>query len=119
MSVFIAWPWLALSLGDRAAGPPGALMPPAPLVQIPEERKQQELRRAIARAGVEDPIRARLLLLAVLCLGWLLLGFALLGLSFHLTDPDRAQVALLAAILVGNGGPAWTLLLSHWLAHQR
>ncbi|MGH7645163.1 MAG: hypothetical protein ACREMR_06215 [Gemmatimonadales bacterium] len=94
-------------------------MTAAPLVQIPDERKQQELRRAMARAGGEDPVRARLLLLTTLCLGWLLLGFGLLGLSFHLTDPDRAQAALLGAILVGNGGPAWTLLLSHWLAHQR
>jgi len=89
------------------------------LVDIPEERKQHELRRAMARAGADSPVRARFLLLALLCMAWLLLGFALLGLSFHLTDPDRAQVALLAAILVDNGGPAWTLLLSHWLAQQR
>lgn len=54
-----------------------------------------------------------------MCLAWLLLGSTLLGLSFHVTDPDRAQAALLGALLVGNGGPAWTLLLSHWLAHQR
>ncbi|MGH7674862.1 MAG: hypothetical protein ACREMV_06270 [Gemmatimonadales bacterium] len=90
-----------------------------PLVEIPEERKLEELRRAMARADGGHPGHARAISLAMLCLAWLLLGFALLGLSFHLTDPDRAQAALLGAILVGNGGPAWTLLLSHWLAQQR
>lgn len=94
------------------------MTPLAPLVEIPDARKQQELRRAQACVGTH-PGRTRFLLLTLVCLAWLLLGFTLLGLSFHVTDPDRAQAALLGALLVGNGGPAWTLLLSHWLAHQR
>ena len=53
-----------------------------------------------------------------LCLVWALLGFALLGLGFHLTDPDRAQAALLLAFLVGYGGPAWTVILAHWSADR-
>lgn len=85
-----------------------------PLVQISEERQQQELRRAIDRATIDRRSGRRFRLLALACLGWLLLGFALLGLAFHLTDPDRAQAALLAAFLVGYGGPAWTVIIAHW-----
>jgi hypothetical protein len=85
-----------------------------PLVQISEERQQQELRRAIDLAAGERRSARRFRLLALACLGWLLLGFVLLGLAFHLADPDRGQAALLAAFLVGYGGPAWTVILAHW-----
>ena len=86
-----------------------------PLVTIPEERSRQELRRAIWHA---TPSR-RVLRLTVFCIAWLLLGFYLLGLSFHLTDPDLAQVAFFAGLLVGNGGPAWTVIIVLWLEQQR
>ena len=89
-----------------------------PLIDIPEERKQQELRRAANRAGAEPLLGRRARLLALVCFTWLLLGFGLLGLAFHLTDSDQAQAVCLAAILVGNGGPAWTLLLAQWSANQ-
>src|SRR2546427_129793 len=89
-----------------------------PLIDIPEERKQQELRRATNHAGAAPLLGRRARLLALVCCAWLLLGFGLLGLAFHLTDSDQAQAAFLAAILVGNGGPAWTLVLAHWSANQ-
>ena len=89
-------------------------MTATPLIEIPEERKQQELRRAIAAADAEHRIGRRVRLVVVLCLVWALLGFALLGLGFHLTDPDRAQAALLLAFLAGYGGPAWTVIFAHW-----
>lgn len=87
------------------------------LLTISEERKQQELRRVGGHA--EPVVRARTLGLALLCSGWLLLGLALVGLSFHLNDGDRAQAALLAGLLVGNGGPSFTLIFAHWLEQQR
>src|SRR5438132_13975172 len=89
-----------------------------PLIDIPEERKQQELRRATNHAGAAPLLGRRARLLALVCCAWLLLGFGLLGLAFPLTDSDQAQAAFLAAILVGNGGPAWTLVLAHWSANQ-
>jgi hypothetical protein len=86
-----------------------------PLVTIPEERSRQELRRAVQHA---TPSR-RFLWLALFCSAWLLLGLFLLGLSFHLANPDIAQVVFLVGILVGNGGPAWTLIIFFWLEQQR
>jgi len=88
-----------------------------PLLTVSEERKQRELRRAVERA--EPLVRTRTLALMLLCGGWLLLGLALVGLSFHVTDGDRAQAALLGGLLVGNGGPSFTLILAHWLEQQR
>ncbi len=90
----------------------------APLLVIPEERKQQEIRRAMARADSESTFGRRAQWLALLCAGWLLLGFGFIGLAFHLTDPDRARAAFLAGMLVGNGGPAFSLILSQWLRDQ-
>ena len=90
-----------------------------PLIQIPEERRRRELRHALERSRVDPAARRRFHVLVLACLAWLFLGYGLLGLAFHLTDPDRAQAAFLAAILVANGGPVWTVLISYWLAHQR
>ena len=90
-----------------------------PLVVISEERKQRELQRALDIARSEGIDRRRFLFLMGICTGWVALGFLLLGLAFHLTDPDRAQTAFLSGVLVGNGGPAWTLIISHWLQSQR
>jgi hypothetical protein len=90
-----------------------------PLVQISEERRQRELRHALERSGADPAARRRFHVLVLFCLGCLFLGYGLLGLAFHLTDPDRAQAAFLAAILVANGGPAWTLVTSYCLAQQR
>lgn len=47
----------------------------------------------------------------------MVLGWFLLGLSFNLTDPDTSEAAFLGGLLVGNGGPAWTLILVYW--HER
>ena len=90
----------------------------APLLDIPEERKQQELRRARERAGSERAFGRHAQSLMLVCVGWLLLGFGLIGLAFHITDPDRALAAFLAGVLIGNGGPAFTLILSQWLQNQ-
>jgi len=90
-----------------------------PLVVISEERKECELQRALDSARSEGIDRRHLLLLMAVCTGWVALGFVLLGLGFHLTDPDRAQAAFLSGVLAGNGGPAWTLILSHWIQSQR
>ena len=89
-----------------------------PLVVIPEDRRQRELRRALAHAGAEHRNPSHLVGLGLVCVGWVVLGCLLVGLGFHLTDPDRAEAAFLAGILVGNGGPAWTLLISYWLDQQ-
>jgi hypothetical protein len=94
-------------------------MTAAPLAVIPEERKHQELRRALARARAEPLNGHHALSLALLCVLWVLVGCLLVGLGFHLTDPDRAEAAFLAGILVGNGGPAWTVIIWHWLAERR
>jgi hypothetical protein len=85
-----------------------------PLLAIPERRRQYELRRAedIARGSRRD--RSRVLLLGGLCLVWWLVGVALLGLSWHLTDGDLARAALYGGLLVGNGGPWFTLVLAYW-----
>ena len=90
----------------------------APLLDIPEERKQQELRRVMDRAGSERGFGRHARSLVLVCVGWFLLGFGLIGLAFHLTDPDRARAAFLAGVLIGNGGPAFTLILSQWLQNQ-
>ena len=90
----------------------------APLLDIPEERKQQELRRAMDRASSQRAFGRCAQSLVLVCVGWLLLGFGLIGLAFHLTDPDRALAAFLAGVLIGNGGPAFTLILSEWLQNQ-
>jgi hypothetical protein len=94
-------------------------MTAVPLAVIPEGRRHQELRRALDRARAERLNRHHALLPALLCVVWVLLGCLLVGLDFHLTDPDRAEAAFLAGILVGNGGPAWTVIISHWLAERR
>ncbi|MGH7700473.1 MAG: hypothetical protein ACREMJ_08175 [Gemmatimonadales bacterium] len=84
------------------------------LLDIPEARRAAEVRRAEVGGLAHRVSRRRLRILVVVCFGWLLAGIGLLGLSFHLTDDDRAQAALLAALLVGDGGPLFTLLLAHW-----
>lgn len=87
-----------------------------PLVALSEERKQRELRRALDHA--QHPNTRRVLVLTSLCAVWMVLGWFLLALSFNLTQPDTAQAAFLAALLVGNGGPAWTLILAYWHEHR-
>ena len=88
-------------------------MTATPLIQVTEERKEQELRRALGAATADARAGRRVRLLALLGFVWVLLGFAFLGLGFHLTDPDRAQAAFLLAFLVAYGGPAWTVILVH------
>ena len=95
-----------------------ARMTATPLIQISEERQQQELRRAIASGAAERRRAWRFHVIALLCLAWLLLGFALLGLAFHLTDGDQVRAAFLLAFLIGYGGPVWTLIIAHWSASQ-
>lgn len=90
----------------------------APLLDIPEERKQQELQRALDHAGSERSFGRDAQWVACLCVGWLFFGFGLLGVAFHLTDPDRAMATFLAGVLIGNGGPAFTLILWQWLRAQ-
>lgn len=87
-------------------------MTTAPLLIIPEERQRDELRRA--REHVEPSVTRRAVGLTLQCAGWMVLGWLLLGWSFNLTDPDRAQAAFLGGLLVGNGGPAWTLVIAQW-----
>ena len=87
-----------------------------PLVTLSEERRQRELRRALGH--VEPHNTRRFLALTFLCAAWMALGWFLLALSFNLTQPDTAQAAFLAALLVGNGGPVWTLILAYWREHQ-
>ena len=87
-------------------------MTAAPLLTIPEERQRDELRRALEQ--VEPFVTRRFVSLTLQCAAWMVLGWFLLGLSFNLTDPDRAQAAFLGGLLVGNGGPAWTLVIAHW-----
>jgi len=87
-----------------------------PLVELSEERKQRELRRALGYT--HRPNTRRVLVLTSLCAAWMVLGWFLLALSFNLTQPDTAQAAFLAALLVGNGGPAWTLILAYWHEHR-
>jgi hypothetical protein len=87
-----------------------------PLVTLSEERKQRELRRALGHAQRHNT--RHLLVLTFLCAAWMVLGWFLLALSFNLTEPDTAQAAFLAALLVGNGGPVWTLMLAYWHEHR-
>jgi len=94
-------------------------MTAVPLIRISEERRQRELRRAVARGRPDPAARRRVVVIALLCVAWLCLGYGLLGLAFHLTDPDRAEAAFLAGILAANGGPVWTVLIASWLAQQR
>lgn len=94
-------------------------MTAAPLLVIPEERRRLELQRALEQGRAERLDRYRALGPALWCLGWILLGCVLLGLGFHLTDRDSAQAAFLAGILVGNAGPAWTVIIWHWVAERR
>ena len=102
----------------REAATVSARMTATPLIQISEERQQQELRRAIASGAAERRRAWRFHVIALLCLAWLLLGFALLGLAFHLTDGDQVRAAFLLAFLIGYGGPVWTLIIAHWSASQ-
>ena len=74
-----------------------------PLLTLSEERRQRELRRALGHVHPHNT--RRFLALTCLCAGWMALGWFLLALSFNLTEPDTAQAAFLAALLVGNGGP--------------
>jgi len=89
-----------------------------PLVVIPEQRRARELRRALQLARAEERERWRFLVPALLCGAWMFLGCLLVGLGFHLTDADRAEAAFLAGILVGNGGPMWTLIVWRWRAEH-
>lgn len=90
-----------------------------PLLVIPEARRATEVRRAEAGGLAEHVSRRRVRIVVSICFAWLLAGIGLLGLRFHLTDGDRAQAALLAALLVGDGGPLFTLLLAHWWEANR
>jgi hypothetical protein len=90
-----------------------------PLVVIPEPRRARELRRALQVARAERRDRRRVLVPGLLCGAWVFLGCLLVGLGFHLTDTDRAEAAFLAGILVGNGGPMWTLIVWQWRAERR
>jgi hypothetical protein len=87
-----------------------------PLVTLSEERKRRELRRALGH--LEPHNTRRFVALTSVCAAWMALGWFLLALSFNLTEPDTAQAAFLAALLVGNGGPAWTLILVYWRKQQ-
>jgi hypothetical protein len=89
-----------------------------PLIVIPEDRKARELQRATDIAEGARRERLRFVLLVALCFAWVLIGFALVGLGLHLTDPDRAQVAFLGGILVAVGAPAWTLIIHYWIQNQ-
>jgi len=93
-------------------------MTATPLLQISEERQQQELRHAAASDAAEKRRGWRFRLVSLMCVAWVLFGFAWLGLAFHLTDPDQARAAFLLAFLVGYGGPTWTVLIAHWLASR-
>ena len=78
-----------LNLAADPLSPTGAITTTIPLLVVSEERKQQELRRTGDR--LEPGTRRRTLVLTMLCIAWLLTGYGLIGLSFHLTDGDRAR----------------------------
>jgi len=89
-----------------------------PLLEISAERKEQEARRAKDLSDAERGLGRHAWLLVPLCGAWVLAGYALIGLAFHLTDADRAQAAFLGGVLVGNAGPAFTVILHHWRSAQ-
>ena len=93
-------------------------MAATPLIVISPERQELELARARAVAEGARKERRRFLTIVAICYTWGLLGVALIGLSFHLTGFDGPQAALLGGILLLIGGPAWTLILCHWLEMQ-
>jgi len=64
----------------------------APLLVIPEERKQQEIRRAMARVDSESTFGRRAQWLALLCAGWLLLGFGFIGLRSTSPTPTAPEL---------------------------
>lgn len=85
----------------------------------PEEGGLARLRDEMAeraRAAHEHAQRDQLrdlVLTAVQCVAWVLLGLGLIGWAFHTTSMTWGRVAFLAGIAIGNGGWIFTILAAY------
>jgi len=90
-----------------------------PLVTIPLERQQAELRRAQEREASERlQIRPILVILAV-CFLWQLAGAGLMLASAHTTDVRIGNALFAAAFAVGYGGAFFSLVVFYVRGQER
>jgi hypothetical protein len=81
----------------------------------------EEMARSREAAEIEaERIRRReLILTALWCVVWSMLGLFLLGWSFHTSDDRYARPAFYGGIIVGNAGIIFTLLRAYRRGEQR
>ena len=87
-------------------------LPKAILEELGEKRAVEsreagrDQRRAMARTAVQ-------------CMGWCVLGLALIGWAFHTADEAIGKVAFWGGLAVGNGGMIHTLLAAYRRGEER
>jgi len=91
---------------------------PIPLIALAPERVEREIKNAHLAAEQMLQYRRRLARVLWLCVAEWVAGYFLGMLVFHVTDESLGHILLLAAFLVILMGPAWTLILWHWLDEQ-
>jgi hypothetical protein len=91
---------------------------PPPLLILPEARIQRELQHAQLAAAQMQTYRRQLRRVIGLCVIEVLVGYGFGVLAFHVHGEELGRAMYLAATLMITGGPAWTLLIWHWLENQ-
>lgn len=81
-----------------------------PLVTISPRQRDAEIRRATELAAWERSHRRGKLVVLLLCVGWNVIGLAIMGLGMAETDPERAIGLFALGPFVGYAGLGVTLL---------
>ena len=82
-----------------------------PLLTISPRQRDAESRRAAELEAWERGRRRQNLVVLALCVGWNLVGLAIMGLGMGDSDPDRAKGFFALGPFIGYAGMGITLLL--------
>lgn len=75
-------------------------------------------RAAERERSARDKVRA-VVLTALACVGWMMLGVYCLAWSMHTTDVQLGRLAFYAGLGIGNGGILFTLLYAYARGERR
>jgi hypothetical protein len=83
-----------------------------------EERRAHSMRRIAEEEESARDERRSVLVTALTCVLWAVIGLVFVMWSAHTTSVEHGQVALGLGVLIGNGGIVATLIYA-WYRHAR
>jgi hypothetical protein len=107
----------AEGLGSNRMG--GLMVPPRPMLHIPESQQAREVRQANLSAQQSRAWQKILRRLFMQCIMLTLLGVPLYGYAWHLTDPRQTRLVVASALFVSYAFPLLRLLVFHVRAAAR